>query len=43
MSSLPCAALTGGSGFASDPRFSAAPARPRDQSADPVADAWAEG
>lgn len=43
MSSLPFAALAGGSGFASDPRFSAAPARPRDQSADPVADAWAEG
>ncbi|MEA3265131.1 MAG: FliH/SctL family protein [Pseudomonadota bacterium] len=43
MSSLPFAALAGGSGFASDPRFSAAPVRPRDQSADPVADAWADG
>jgi flagellar assembly protein FliH len=43
MSSLPFAALAGGSGFSSDPRFSLAPARLRDQSADPVAEAWADG
>ena len=43
MSSLPLAALAGGSAFASDPRFSLAPLRPRDQTADPVAEAWADG
>lgn len=43
MSSLPFAALAGGSGFASDPRFATALPRPAGQSADPVADAWAEG
>jgi len=43
MSSLPFAALAGGSGFSSDPRFAAPPARAAVQSADPVAGAWAEG
>lgn len=43
MSSLPLAALGSGSGFACDPRFAVPVLRPRDQLADPVAAAWAEG
>ncbi len=43
MSSLPLAALGSGSGFASDPRFATPAPPPRDQLADPIAAAWAEG
>ncbi len=43
MSSLPFAALAGGSGFARDPRFAAPLARTAGPSSDPVAEAWAEG
>lgn len=43
MSSLPLAALGGGTGFFGDPRYSLAPPFPRDQAPDPVTEAWAEG